>query len=178
VGWAVWALTFVFAVTVGVGFASTNIADTPLARASRVTPAVAAAQATLSDAMSARDRECKGGVGRFCREREAAVNVRRQGLDAAMHLVEQAADPQTEAAIRLAGPQKGPAAARPVLMRLGEAALRKNPNLLCYGIVRNSLASATDGIFTSPKPNFPLTFAVSPTWILMRSAAEGYPTIA
>jgi hypothetical protein len=100
-GWAVWAMTFVFAVTAGVGFASTNIADVTLARASRVTPAVAVAQAALSDAMSARDRECKGGVGKFCREREAAINERRQALDTAMRAVGQTADPQTEAAIRL-----------------------------------------------------------------------------
>jgi len=100
-GWAVWAMTFIFAVTAGVGFASTNIADVTLARASRVTPAVAAAQSALSDAMSARDRECKGGVGKFCREREAAVNERRQTLDAAMVSVGQTADPQTDAAIRL-----------------------------------------------------------------------------
>jgi len=100
-GWAVWAMTFVFAVTAGVGFASTNIADVTLARASRVTPAVAAAQAALSDAMSARDRECKGGVGKFCRERELAVNERRQALDTAMQAVGQTADPQTDAAIRI-----------------------------------------------------------------------------
>jgi len=100
-GWAVWAMTFVFAVTAGVGFASTNIADVTVARASRVTPAVAAAQAALSDAMSARDRECKGGVGKFCRERELAVNERRQALDTAMQAVGQTADPQTDAAIRI-----------------------------------------------------------------------------
>ena len=100
-GWAVWAMTFVFAVTAGVGFASTNITDVTLARASRVTPAVASAQAALSDAMSARDRECKGGVGKFCREREAAVNERRQALDTAMQAVGQTADPQTDAAIRI-----------------------------------------------------------------------------
>jgi hypothetical protein len=100
-GWAVWAMTFVFAVTAGVGFASTNITDVTLARASRVTPAVAAAQAALSDAMSARDRECKGGVGKFCRERELAVNERRQALDTAMQAVGQTADPQTDAAIRI-----------------------------------------------------------------------------
>jgi hypothetical protein len=34
--------------------------------------------------MSARDRECKDGMGKFCREREAAVNERRQTLDTAM----------------------------------------------------------------------------------------------
>ena len=100
-GWAVWAMTFVFAVTAGVGFASTNIADVTLTRASRVTPAVTTAQAALSDAMLARDRECKGGVDKFCREREATVNERRQSLDTAMQAVGQTADPQTDAAIRL-----------------------------------------------------------------------------
>lgn len=60
-----------FDVTAGLGFASTNVIDVTLARASRVTPAVTAAHAALDDVMAARDRECKGGVGKFCREREA-----------------------------------------------------------------------------------------------------------
>ncbi len=101
VGWAVWLLTFVFAVTASIGFASTNISDVTLVRASRVTPAVTSAQAALADAIAARDRECKGGVGKFCREREAAVAERRQVLDYAMTSVGQAADPQTDAAIKL-----------------------------------------------------------------------------
>ncbi|XUM23476.1 hypothetical protein ACRAVF_09175 [Bradyrhizobium oligotrophicum S58] len=100
-GWTVWLMTFVFAVTAGIGFASTNISDVTLARASRVTPAVQAGQTALADAMTARDRECKGGVGKFCREREAAVAERRQALDAAMATVSQTADPQTEAAVKL-----------------------------------------------------------------------------
>jgi hypothetical protein len=100
-GWAVWTMTFVFAVMAGVGFASINIADATLVRASRLTPAVASAQAALGDAMSARDRECKGGVGKFCREREAAVNERRQALDLVTQTVVQTADPQTESAVRL-----------------------------------------------------------------------------
>jgi hypothetical protein len=101
VGWTVWLMTFIFAVTAGIGFASTNISDVTLARASRVTPAVAMAQAALTDAMAARDHECKSGVGKFCREREAAVAERRQILDTAMSSVEQSADPQTNAAIKL-----------------------------------------------------------------------------
>ncbi len=100
-GWVMWAMTFVFAVTAGIGFASTNIADVTLARASRTTPAVQTAHAALADVMAARDRECEGGVGKFCREREAAVNERRQALDAAMRSVEEVADPQTDAAIRI-----------------------------------------------------------------------------
>lgn len=101
VGWTVWLMTFIFAVTAGIGFASTNITDVTLARASRVTPAVTMAQAALADAMAARDHECKSGVGKFCREREAAVVERRQILDTAMSSVEQSADPQTNAAIKL-----------------------------------------------------------------------------
>ena len=101
VGWTVWLMTFVFAVTAGIGFASTNISDVTYARASRVTPAVATAQAALNDAMAARDRECKGGIGKFCREREVAVAERRQVLDTAMTSVGKMADPQTDAAIRL-----------------------------------------------------------------------------
>ena len=101
VGWTVWLMTFVFAVTAGIGFASTNIADVTLARASRMTPAVLTAQTALADAMAARDRECKGGIGRFCREREAAVAERRQIVDSAMATVGQAADPQADAAIKL-----------------------------------------------------------------------------
>jgi hypothetical protein len=101
VGWVVWFVTFVFAVTAGIGFASTNIADVTLSRTSRVTPAVTSARAMLLDAMAARDRECKGGVGRICREREATVAERRQLLDSATTNVGQAADPQTDAAIKL-----------------------------------------------------------------------------
>jgi hypothetical protein len=101
-GWTVWIMTFVFAVTASIGFTSVNIAEVGLARASRLTPAVQSAQVALTDAMAARDRECKGGVGRFCREREAAVTERRQALDAAMASVGHTADPQTDAAIKLA----------------------------------------------------------------------------
>jgi hypothetical protein len=100
-GWAVWALTFAFAVTAGIGFASVNITDVASARAARITPAISAAQSALRDAMSARDRECLNGVGKFCREREAAVAERRQILDAAMASVGKTADPQTDAAVKL-----------------------------------------------------------------------------
>jgi hypothetical protein len=101
VGWTVWVMTFVFAVTAGIGFASTNISDVTIARASRATPAIASAQAALNDAMAARDRECKSGVGKFCRERESAVVERRQAFDTAAASVGQTADAQSDAAIRL-----------------------------------------------------------------------------
>jgi hypothetical protein len=100
-GWCVWLLTFIFAITASIGFASVNISDVTTSRASRVTPAVTAGQSALADAKAARDRECRGGVGKFCRERELAVTERGQAVDVAMRGVEQTADPQTTAAIRL-----------------------------------------------------------------------------
>jgi hypothetical protein len=100
-GWGIWLATFIFALTAGVGFASTNISDVASARASRVTPAIEEARRALNDATTARDRECKDGVGKFCREREATVTERRRALDEAMRTVEQAADPQIEAASHL-----------------------------------------------------------------------------
>jgi hypothetical protein len=101
VAWLVWSMTFVFAVTSGIGFASVNIADVTLTRASRVTPAVTIAQDALRDAVASRNRECAGGVGRFCREREQAVTDRQRTLDSALNSVEQAADPQTDAAAKI-----------------------------------------------------------------------------
>ncbi len=100
-GWVVWAMTFAFAVTAGIGFASVNITDVTTARASRVTPAVETAKAAVADATGARDRECAGGVGKFCRQREEALTERRRALETAMRSVEQTADPQTEAAVRI-----------------------------------------------------------------------------
>jgi hypothetical protein len=100
-GWLVWILTLAFALSGGIGFASINISNTVTARASRTTPAVTVAQTALGDAMASRDRECRGGVGRYCREREQAVIDRQQALDAAMQTVAQAADPQAVAAVKL-----------------------------------------------------------------------------
>jgi hypothetical protein len=101
VAWLVWSMTFVFAVTSGIGFASVNIADVTLTRASRVTPAVTIAQDALRDAVASRNRECAGGVGRFCREREQAVTDRQRALDSSLSSVEHAADPQIDAAAKI-----------------------------------------------------------------------------
>jgi hypothetical protein len=92
--WLTWTAVYAFALLGSVGFASVSINDVTMARAAQVTQA----QGALSDAMAARDRGCKGGVGR---EREAAVVDRQQALDDAMGAVAQMTDPQTEAAIYL-----------------------------------------------------------------------------
>jgi hypothetical protein len=61
ISWAVWALTFTFALYASVGFASINIADTMMVRAGRTTPAVEVAHRGLNDAKAARNRECVKG---------------------------------------------------------------------------------------------------------------------
>ena len=99
-GWTIWTAIFAFVVLAGIGFVSTNVADVTLARSGRITPAITTAQAGLADAVAARDRECRGGVGRNCREREVAVADRRQALDVAMAGIERVSDPQTTAAVR------------------------------------------------------------------------------
>ncbi|MGJ5135708.1 hypothetical protein [Bradyrhizobium oligotrophicum] len=99
--WVTWATMLAFAVLGSVGFASTSISDVTLARSSRVTTQVVTAQSALADAMKARDLECKGGVGRFCRERETAVETSRAGLAAAMGAVQTGADPQAAAMMHL-----------------------------------------------------------------------------
>jgi hypothetical protein len=100
-GWLVWTMTFAFALSASVGFASTNISDVTMARASRVTPQVTQAQAALADAMKARDLECKGGVGRFCRDREANVQQKQSALESALGSLSVGADPQAAAMVHL-----------------------------------------------------------------------------
>jgi hypothetical protein len=67
----------------------------------RVTGNPSRAQTALGDAMLSRDLECKTETGKFCREREAEVQVQRLNLDAATQSVARAADPQTMAAVKL-----------------------------------------------------------------------------
>ena len=140
-------MTFAFAVTAGLGFASTNVSDVTLARASRVTPAVTAAQAALSDALAARDRECKGGVGKFCRDREALVIERRQVLDAAQATVSEGADPQANAAIKLVASASfgslRPASEDFAMLRLVLLALLPQVGGLLMLVARRSLERTT-----------------------------------
>jgi len=101
IGWMAFCAVFAFAILASVGFASTSISDVTMARNGRVTPAVTAAQAALGDAQGARDRECKSGTGKFCREREAAVASARLALEGAMASVARSADPQSAALVRI-----------------------------------------------------------------------------
>jgi len=100
-GWTAFAAVFAFAILASVGFASTSISDVTASRASRVTPVTAAAERALADAQGARDRECKTGTGKFCREREAQVVEARQGLERTMQDVRSNSDPQTAALVHI-----------------------------------------------------------------------------
>jgi hypothetical protein len=91
-GWIVFGVTLAFAVMSAIGFTALNVTDTTSARAARVTPAVTTAKAALADAVTSRDRECKGGVGKFCRQREETVTARQAALDSAMTAVASADD--------------------------------------------------------------------------------------
>lgn len=97
----VWFTTFLFAFTSAIGFASLNVSDVMLLRASRVTPTVTVAQDALRDAITSRNRECSSGVGRFCRDREQAVTDRQRALDAALLAAQHVADPQADAAVKI-----------------------------------------------------------------------------
>jgi len=95
---AVWTMTFVFAVTAGIGFASTNISEVTLARASRMTQAIEAAHASLADArprgiaMQRRRRQVlprtRSGGGRTpacCRYSDAVGGADRRSANRGRH---------------------------------------------------------------------------------------------
>jgi hypothetical protein len=98
-GWALWAVTFAFALIASVGFASLNIADTAIERAGRSTPAIEDAQLALADAKFARDRECIRIRRPMCQRREDEVLARQDKLDAERRAI--VADPQSEGAAKL-----------------------------------------------------------------------------
>jgi hypothetical protein len=162
-GWAVFLITLTFAVFNSIGFASVNIVDVTTERASRVTPAFTVKQEALVDARAARDRECRNGIGRVCREREAAVNERRQELDAVMLAVGQTADPQTEAAIRIvAWATHG--AIHPngndfVMLRLVLMSMLPQIGSLADFLMSPTEANSVDWIITTPPSSWPKTLS-------------------
>ncbi|OKO79813.1 hypothetical protein [Bradyrhizobium sp. AS23.2] len=98
--WIVWLVAFVYVVLAGIGFASDNLANVKLERAS-IARNVTRAEEALRDAEASRERECRSGAGRFCREREQDERDRRRERNAAVSSAENSADPQTEAAIKI-----------------------------------------------------------------------------
>jgi hypothetical protein len=117
VAWSLWLLTFAFAIMAGIGFASLNIADTTAGRraivasstasADQRTAKIAAAQLAVTTATKQREAEC-AKRGPFCRDREAdertALAAFNTAIGAPVPTVAAigAADPQTEAASKLA----------------------------------------------------------------------------
>lgn len=98
--WALWAMTFAFALSASLGFASLNITDVTMVRSERSTPGVVEAQAALVDAEAAAKQECTK-LGPICRRRQDTVAERQQALNVARGAVASVADPQTTQAAKL-----------------------------------------------------------------------------
>jgi hypothetical protein len=115
--WALWAVTFAFALIASVGFASLNIADATIERASRSTPAIEDARLALADAKLARDRECIRIRRPMCQHREDEVITAQRRLDTEHARV--VADPQSDGAVRLvAWLTRGHGSVDPSMLRL------------------------------------------------------------
>jgi hypothetical protein len=115
--WALWSVTFAFALIASVGFASLNITDAAIARASKTTPAIEDARRALEDAKLARDRECIRIRRPMCQHREDQVVARQRLLDAEHAKI--VADPQAEGAVRLvAWLTRGYLGVDPAMLRL------------------------------------------------------------
>jgi hypothetical protein len=97
--WALWSVTFGFALIASVGFASLNITDATIERSARSTPGIEDARLALADAKLARDRECIRVRRPMCQRREDEVLARQDALAAERRAV--VADPQAEGAARL-----------------------------------------------------------------------------
>jgi hypothetical protein len=110
-------VTFAFALIASVGFASLNIADATIGRASRSISAIEDARLALEDAKLARDRECIRVRRPMCQHREDEVISAQRRLD--MEHARVIADPQTDGAVRLvAWLTRGHASVDPAMLRL------------------------------------------------------------
>jgi hypothetical protein len=115
--WALWSVTFAFALIASVGFASLNITDVAIARASQTTPAIEDARRALEDAKLARDRECIRIRRPMCQHREDEVITAQRRLDAEHAKI--VADPQAEGTVRLvAWLTRGHLGVDPAMVRL------------------------------------------------------------
>jgi len=99
-GLLLFPLTLVFAVNNSIGFASTNLSETTMARAARVTPEVEVAQRAADAATAARLGECTKR-GPRCRDLEAQEQTKLTELGAARGKIAAQADPQAIAAAKL-----------------------------------------------------------------------------
>jgi len=115
--WALWSVTFAFALIASVGFASLNVTDVAIARASQTTPTIQDARRALEDAKAARDRECIRIRRPMCQHREDEVVTAQRRLDAEHAKI--VADPQAEGTVRLvAWLTRGHLGVDPAMLRL------------------------------------------------------------
>jgi hypothetical protein len=97
--WAVWGLTFAFALSASLGFASVNISDTRVARMAASNGVIEDDKEALRTAKDRETRECRSGNGVNCRKRIDEANRQQDKLDEARKQI--VSDPQADSASRL-----------------------------------------------------------------------------
>jgi hypothetical protein len=97
--WALWSLTFAFAVSASLGFASVNIADTRVARTTASNGVIEDDKDALRIAKDREARECRSRNGTNCRKRAEEANRQQDKLDADRSKV--VGDPQSDGASKL-----------------------------------------------------------------------------
>jgi membrane protein implicated in regulation of membrane protease activity len=96
--WGLWSLTFAFALSASLGFASVNITDTRMARTQGTNGVIETDERELQDAERIRDQECKK-VGPICQQRRNEVVTKQAKRDADRSTI--VADPQADGATKL-----------------------------------------------------------------------------
>jgi hypothetical protein len=97
--WALWSLTFAFALSASLGFASVNIADTRLARTTATNGVIEDDKEALRVAKDREARECRSGNGTNCRKRIDEANRQQDKLDSDRGKI--VGDPQPDGASKL-----------------------------------------------------------------------------
>jgi hypothetical protein len=97
--WGLWSLTFAFALSASLGFASVNIADTRLARSTASNGVIDDDKEALRTARDREARECKSGNGTNCRKRIDEANKQQDKLDGDRSKI--VGDPQSDGASKL-----------------------------------------------------------------------------
>jgi hypothetical protein len=97
--WGLWTLTFAFALSASLGFASVNIADTRVARSTASNGVIEDDKEALRTARDREARECRSGNGVNCRKRIDEANKQQDKLDEARRQI--VGDPQSDSASKL-----------------------------------------------------------------------------
>jgi hypothetical protein len=92
-------LTFAFALSASLGFASVNIADTRVARTTSSNGVIEDDKEALRTAKDREVRECRSGNGVNCRKRIDEANRQQEKIDEARKQI--IGDPQSDSASKL-----------------------------------------------------------------------------